>query len=407
MKINSSTSLIRFSSEFNLNLNNKVVFIRSDMNVPLVGQQITDDTRIQESLDTIEQMLKLDAKIIIATHLGRPEEGVLTKNDSVAPIRDRLNSYLNTKINISCHLEQLDFVDTQIIMLENVRCNIGEKVNALELAHKYANLADIAIHDAFAVAHRKEASTYGVFQYAKQVMMGTLMERELKALTKIKNNPLKPVIAVIGGSKISTKLAILNNLAVQVDQLIVGGGILNTFLLAQGYDIGASLVEKNLLIEAKQIIDKMKQRGATLLLPQQVMVSNKFNSSAKAQLKPLGQLNSDDMIMDVSSEFAHSLIPLINQAKTIIWNGPMGVFEFDNFALGTKIIANAIAESSAFSLAGGGDTIAAINKYGLYSKISYVSTAGGALLEYLADKELAGLNILEQRFIEDRHYVNN
>ena len=391
---------MQFKKIDDLDLKNKIVLIRVDMNVPIKNGQITDGTRITAGLKTIRYCLQSGAKIIIATHLGRPIEGTCNPEDSVAPIAKQLDQDLglNKSIEIIANLDHaIDFTDTNIVMLENVRCNIGEKQNSQVLGQKYANLCDIFVHDAFATAHRAEASTDAIGQFTKQVCAGFLMSSELDALAKVAANPKHPVVAIVAGSKVSTKLSILNNLADKVDYLILGGGILNTFLLARGNKIGKSLAEPDLIDEARQISDKMKNRGAYLPLPQDVVVTKEFSETASATIKLVGELDNDDMILDIGEKFANSVADIIKNAGTIIWNGPVGVFEFDKFANGTKIIANAIANSNGFSLAGGGDTIAAINKFRIYDKIDYVSTAGGALLEFLEGKTLPAVKLLTEK----------
>jgi phosphoglycerate kinase len=388
---------MHFKKITDLTLDGKIVFIRTDMNVPIKDGVITDNTRILASLSTIKYALTNGAKVIIATHLGRPIEGTVTANDSVEVIASTLSTLLGFPIPVIKNIDnKIDFTTNNLVMLENVRCNIGEKANSMTLGKKYANLCDIFVHDAFATAHRAEASTDAIGKNVKNVCAGLLMTSEIEALSKAVLAPERPIVAIVAGSKVSTKLPILNNLAAKVDYLIVGGGILNTFLLANGSYVGNSLVEKDLAADAKKIMDNMKQRGAAVPLPQNVIVANEFSKNAVALEKTITEVNSDDMILDIGSDFANDLAQIITSAKTIIWNGPVGVFEFDQFASGTKIIANAIAKSNAFSLAGGGDTIAAINKFNLAGKISYISTAGGALLEFLEGKELPALTLLSQ-----------
>ncbi|MFN8770717.1 MAG: phosphoglycerate kinase [Neisseriaceae bacterium] len=389
---------MHFKKITEVNLKSKIVFIRTDMNVPLKDGIITDDTRIKASLPTIKYALDSGAKVIIATHLGRPQEGECTKQDSVKPIADNLSHLLSADVSIVTDIDnQLDFTKTNIVMLENVRCNIGEKKNSSELGQKYAKLCDVFVHDAFATAHRAEASTDSVGQFAKEVCAGLLMSQELDALKKVSQSPKKPVVAIVAGSKVSTKLTILENLADKVDVLIVGGGILNTFLSANGTNVGKSLFEPDLVLSAKSIMEKMQARGAVVPLPAHVVVAKEFSGETKAFSKTVSELDADDMILDIGIDFAHEIAQIISKAGTIIWNGPVGVFEFNQFAKGTEIIANSIANSSGFSLAGGGDTIAAINKFRIFDKISYVSTAGGALLEFLEGKKLPAIALLEQK----------
>lgn len=390
---------MKFNKITDLNLSDKVVFIRTDMNVPLENGVITDDTRIKAGIATIKYAIESGASVIVATHLGRPTEGNVRAEDSVAPVAARLGELLGCQIPIIDNWQDgISFpAANKIVMLENVRCNVGEKKNSEELGKKYAALCDVFCYDAFATAHRAEASTNSVGLYAKEICAGLLMAKELEALSKAVSSPQKPVVAVVAGSKVSTKLTILDNLADKVDTLIVGGGILNTFLMANGKDVAGSLVEADLVNEAKQVIDKMSARGAAVPLPEDVVVAEKFAPDAKAVEKHLDDIKSGEMILDIGSNFANHLAEIIAQAGTIIWNGPVGVFEFDQFANGTRVVANAIADSNGFSLAGGGDTIAAINKFKLFDKISYVSTAGGALLEFLEGKELPAVKLLTSR----------
>lgn len=389
---------MHFTKITDLNLNKKTVFIRTDMNVPLQNGVISDDTRIRAGLTTIKYALDNGANVIVATHLGRPAEGLCTMEDSVKPIAYLLGTLIGQVIPVINDLEHvIDFSRHNIVMLENVRCNVGEKKNNPDLGKRYANLCDVYVHDAFATAHRAEASTDSVGYYAKTVCAGLLLSAELDALKKALDAPKHPVVAIVAGSKVSTKLTILNNLADKVDYLIVGGGILNTFLLAAGHYIGKSLAESDLVNEARGIMEKIKQRGGNVPLPEDVITAKEFNSNAFATEKLVNQITPDDMILDIGNNFSNSLADIIKISGTIIWNGPMGVFEFDQFAGGTRIVANAIANSSGYSLAGGGDTIAAINKFKLFDKISYVSTAGGALLEFLEGKILPALAMLETK----------
>ena len=389
---------MKFKKITDLTLKNKTVFIRTDMNVPIENGQISDDTRIKASLKTIKYALSAGARVIVATHLGRPTEGSIETNDSVSPIAKHLGQLLSLDIKVIPGVpDSINFDNSNIVMLENVRLNIGEKKNDSNLGKKYANLCDIFVHDAFATAHRSEASTDAIGYNAKEVCAGFLMSSELDALNLAAANPKHPVVAIVAGSKVSTKLSILENLADKVDYLIVGGGILNTFLLARGFNIGKSLVETELTDKSLGIMQKMESRGASVPLPHDVITAKHFSKDEAAVAKNINNVLNDDMILDIGTEFANKLADIINKAGTIIWNGPVGVFEFDQFANGTKLLANAIANSNAFSLAGGGDTIAAINKFQLMDKISYVSTAGGALLEYLEGKKLPAIKLLEDR----------
>jgi phosphoglycerate kinase len=403
---------IQFKKITDINIENKILFIRTDMNVPLDHHgQIIDDTRIRAGLQTIKYALDNNAYVIVATHLGRPTESVCSSLDSVQVIANYLSKLLgvdvplikniNTNINTLMVNAPIDFAKlaTNIVMIENVRCNVGEKANSDQLGAEYASLCDVFVHDAFAAAHRAEASTDAIGRFAKEVCAGCLMSAELSALSAAVVAPRKPVVAIVGGAKVSTKLTILANLANKVDYLIVGGGILNTFLAASGFDVAKSLYEPDLVATAATIMQKMQQRGAVVPLPDVVVTSKGFSIDEVATTKHT--LDNDDMIMDIGEVFANQLAEIIANCGTVIWNGPMGVFEFDQFALGTKIVAESIADGSecgkCFSLAGGGDTIAAINKFHLFDKISYVSTAGGALLEFLGGAELPALKLLERR----------
>lgn len=391
--------MMQFNKIRELDIKDKVLFIRSDMNVPIHNGEITDTTRIDASLATVNYALDNGAKIILTTHLGRPAEGIVRDEDSVEIIAKYLRQKLAMRIPVIKNFSTgIEFNESKIVMLENVRCNIGEKENSDELGKAYASLCDIFVHDAFATAHRAESSTYAIAKYAKIVCAGLLMSAELDALTSAIKTPKHPIVAIVAGSKVSTKLSILNNLADKVDYLIVGGGILNTFLLASGKKIGKSLAEIDLLEESRIILRKMQARNAIIPLPEDVVVANEFSQTAQAFEKSIENVNDSEMILDIGHKFATQLAKIIHDAGTIIWNGPMGVFEFDQFANGTKIVANAIANSNAYSLAGGGDTVAAINKFKLYDKISYVSTAGGALLEFLEGKTLPAIEILCARY---------
>ena len=390
---------MQFKKITDLLLTGKKIFIRTDMNVPFKDGVIGDDTRIRAGLTTIKYALDNGAQVIVATHLGRPTEGTVADADHVKPVADYLGQLLGVEVPVVADWQAngVKFPASNIVMLENVRCNKGEKKNVDELGKQYAALCDVFCYDAFATAHRAEASTNAVGKNANEVCAGLLMSKELESLAKAVATPAKPVVAVVAGSKVSTKLTILDNLADKVDVLIVGGGILNTFLLAQGAKIGASLAEADLVAEAKKVMDKMTARGAMVPLPQDVVVATEFSPTAKATEKALADVQDNEMILDIGSQFATELAQVLETAGTIIWNGPVGVFEFDQFANGTKVVANAIANSNGFSLAGGGDTIAAINKFQIFDKISYVSTAGGALLEFLEGKELPAVTLLTSR----------
>ena len=391
---------MQFKKITDLQLNGKTVFIRTDMNVPLKDGKVSDDARIRAGLSTIKYALDNGANVIVATHLGRPTEGEVAPADMVKPVADDLAKLLGVNVPVISDWQDngVNFSASRVVMLENVRCNKGEKKNVDELGKQYAALCDIFCYDAFATAHRAEASTNAVGNNAKEVCAGLLMSKELDSLAKAVATPTKPVVAVVAGSKVSTKLTILDNLADKVDVLIVGGGILNTFMLAKGAKIGASLAEADLVAEAKKVMDKMEARGAKVPLPQDVVVATEFSANAKAAEKSVANVADNEMILDIGPKFADELANILKNAGTIIWNGPVGVFEFDQFANGTKVVAQAIADSKGFSLAGGGDTIAAINKFDIFDKISYVSTAGGALLEFLEGKELPAVTLLTSRY---------
>ncbi len=383
-----------------LNIKDKKVFIRSDLNVPIQDGKITSHKRILASIPTIEFALQKGASVMVASHLGRPEEGKYDSNYSLKPVVDFFKNHLKYPTHLVSDWVNSPF-DTspgQLFILENCRFNIGEKHNDEVLAKKYASLTDIFVMDAFGTAHRKEASTYGIAQYADIACAGILFLAELEALEKALLDPLRPMIAIVGGVKISSKLTILDTLSDKVDQLIVGGGIANTFIKAMDLDIGNSKYEKDLVPVAKKIIDKLKKRGALLPKISDVVCGKKFDANETAVTKNIKDVDKDDMIFDLGSESVGEIVKCIQNAKTIIWNGPIGVFEFDQFAKGTEMMTNAIANSVAFSLAGGGDTIAAIEKFNVAKDISYISTAGGAFLEFVEGKKLPAIEILERRF---------
>ena len=381
------------------NIKDKRVFIRADLNVPMHSGNISSKNRIQASLPTIKYALESGAKVMVTSHLGRPQEGHINQEDSLAPIADYLSQILNKAIPLIKDWTIKEFIvkSGEMVVLENCRFNVGEKNNDIELSKLYANLTDIFVMDAFGTAHRKQASTYGIAEFCPQVCAGKLFARELQALDKVMSSPKFPMLAIVGGSKVSTKLTILDSLSDKVDQLILGGGIANTFLKAQGYNIGMSLCEDQFIPSAKKIIEKLESRGASLPVVTDVVCGKKFDEHELAVVKSIKDLDSDDMIFDLGPITMTSITEKIKQANTILWNGPIGVFEFKQFAAGTKALAHAVANSSAFSLAGGGDTIAAIEAYGMEKKISYVSTAGGAFLEYVEGKKLPAIEILERR----------
>ena len=381
------------------NIKDKRVFIRADLNVPMHSGNISSKNRIQASLPTIKYALESGAKVMITSHLGRPQEGHFNQEDSLAPIADYLSQILNKAIPLIKDWTIKDFIvkSGEMVVLENCRFNVGENNNDIELSKLYANLADIFVMDAFGTAHRKQASTYGIAEFCPQVCAGKLFASELQALDKVMSSPKFPMVAIVGGSKVSTKLTILDSLSDKVDQLILGGGIANTFLKAQGYNIGMSLCEDQFIPSAKKIIEKLESRGASLPVVTDVVCGKKFDEHELAVVKSIKDLDSDDMIFDLGPITMTSITEKIKQANTILWNGPIGVFELEQFAGGTKALAHAVANSSAFSLAGGGDTIAAIEAYGMEKNISYVSTAGGAFLEYVEGKKLPAIEILERR----------
>jgi phosphoglycerate kinase len=375
------------------------VFIRADLNVPQDDAgNITEDTRIRASVPCIQLALAGGAAVMVTSHLGRPTEGVLKPEDSLAPVAKRLSELLGRPVPLKQDwLEGVDVQPGEVVLLENCRVNKGEKKNNPELAQKMAGLCDIYVNDAFGTAHRAEATTYGIAQYAKVACAGPLLAAEIDAITKALAHPKRPLVAIVAGSKVSTKLTILQSLARNVDQLIVGGGIANTFLLAAGLPIGKSLAEADLVAEAKSVIAAMKARGAEVPIPTDVVVAKTFAADAPAAVKQAQDVAPDDMILDIGPETAQRLATQLKAAGTIVWNGPVGVFEFDAFGKGTETIARAIAASSAFSIAGGGDTLAAIAKYGIEQDIGYISTGGGAFLEVLEGRKLPAFDILEQR----------
>ena len=380
------------------NVNGKTVLIRADLNVPFQDGKISDDTRVRASLASIRYCLDNGAGVIVMSHLGRPTEGEFKPEDDVAPVAKHLGELLGKEVSVLNDWQgtQPEIKTGEVVMLQNVRINKGEKKNNVELGKAYASLCDIFVNDAFGTAHRAEASTEAVAAAAPVACAGILMAGELDALGKALKQPARPLVAIVAGSKVSTKLTILESLADKVDNLIVGGGIANTFLLAQGKPIGKSLAEADLVDEAKKIMDKMAQKGGVVPLPVDVVTAKEFAQNAKAETKSIDDVAADDMILDIGTQSAQQLAEILKNAGTIVWNGPVGVFEFDPFAGGTKVLAQAIAESEGFSIAGGGDTLAAIAKFGVTDQIGYISTGGGAFLEFLEGKELPAVAALEK-----------
>ncbi len=375
------------------------VFIRADLNVPQDDAgRITEDTRIRASVPCVEMALKAGAAVMVTSHLGRPTEGEFKPEDSLAPVAARMGELLGREVKLVSHwVDGVQVAPGQVVMLENCRLNKGEKKNNEELAKKMAALCDIFVHDAFGTAHRAEASTYGIAQFAEIACAGPLLAAEIDAISKALANPKRPLVAIVAGSKVSTKLTILQSLAKNVDQLIVGGGIANTFMLASGLPIGNSLAEKDLVGDAKAVIEAMKARGAAVPIPVDVVTAKEFKADATPTVKAAKDVAADDLILDIGPQTAAHLAAMLESAGTIVWNGPVGVFEFDAFAKGTEAIARAIAKSSAFSIAGGGDTLAAIAKYGIDRQVGYISTGGGAFLEVLEGKTLPAFEILAKR----------
>ena len=390
---------MNFKRMTDLDLAGKRVFIRSDLNVPVKDGKVTSDARITASMPTIEFAMKAGAKVMVTSHLGRPTEGEFSEENSLKPVADVMSAKLGKPVRVI-----RDWVDGgfevangEVVLLENCRVNKGEKKNVEETAKKYAALCDVFVMDAFGTAHRAEASTHGVAKFAPVACAGILLTEELDALTKALAKPARPLVAIVGGSKVSTKLTVLESLSEKVDQLVVGGGIANTFLEAVGKNVGKSLSEHDLVPTAQALIKKMTARGATIPIAVDVVTGKKFDAAEPAVQKDAGAVADDDMIFDIGPKSAQELADIIMKAGTVVWNGPVGVFEFDQFGEGTKTVAMAIANTKAFTLAGGGDTIAAIQKYNIYDKVSYISTAGGAFLEFLEGKVLPAVEILETR----------
>ena len=380
------------------NLRDQRVLIREDLNVPVKGGVVTSDARIRAALPTIKQAIDAKARVLIMSHLGRPEEGVYTEEFSLAPVAKRLTELLGMPVELKRDwLKGVEVAPGEVVLLENVRFNKGEKKNGDELAKQMAALCDIYVMDAFGTAHRAEASTHGVAKYAPIACAGPLLVSELTALETALEKPARPLVAIVAGSKVSTKLTILESLLAKVDQLIVGGGIANTFLAALGFNVGKSLYEPEMLDIARRLLDQSAKRGIEIPMPTDVVVAREFSATAEADVKSVSDVEPGEMILDIGPDSAETLGSLMASAGTILWNGPIGVFEFDQFGEGTRTLANAIARSRAFSLAGGGDTLAAIEKYGVEEGISYISTGGGAFLEFVEGKTLPAVEILEQR----------
>ncbi|MFP4079078.1 MAG: phosphoglycerate kinase [Ectothiorhodospira sp.] len=381
-----------------LNLRGQRVLIRQDLNVPVKDGRVTSDARIRASLPTIEHAMKAGGRVLLMSHLGRPEEGVFSESDSLAPVAEHLSGLLGQEVRlVRDYLDGVDVAEGEVVLLENVRFNPGEKKDDEALARRYAALCDVYVMDAFGTAHRAQASTHGVGRFAPTACAGPLLAAELEALGKALHEPRRPLVAIVGGSKVSTKLTVLESLSTKVDQLIVGGGIANTFIAAQGHDVGKSLYEADLVPEAKRLMEAARAKGGEIPVPTDVTVGKEFSDATPAAIRGVDQVAADDMIFDVGPETAATYADLMKKAGTIVWNGPVGVFEFDQFSAGTRAMGEAIAESDAFSIAGGGDTLAAIDQYGLSDRISYISTGGGAFLEFLEGKTLPAVAMLEER----------
>ncbi len=381
-----------------LDLRGKRVLIREDLNVPVQGGTVTSDARIRAALPTIQAAKNAGARVLVMSHLGRPEEGVYDEEFSLAPVAQRLSELLGYKVRFEKNwLDGVECDVGEVVLLENVRFNKGEKKDKEDLARKMATLCDVFVMDAFGTAHRAEASTHGVARFAPVACAGPLLMNELEALETALDKPKRPLIAIVAGSKVSTKLTVLETLLTKVDKLIVGGGIANTFLAAQGYAIGKSLAETDMIDIAKNLLARSRELKVDIPLPTDVVIAKEFSASAEADVKPVNSVGADEMILDIGPDTAERFARLFADAGTIVWNGPVGVFEFDQFGEGTRTLSQAIARSSAFSIAGGGDTLAAIEKYGVGEDISYISTGGGAFLEFLEGKKLPAVAVLEER----------
>jgi phosphoglycerate kinase len=385
-----------------LDLAGKRVLIRQDLNVPVKDGVVTSDQRIKASLPAIQRCINAGARLMIMSHLGRPEEGNPEAQFSLQPVATYLGKVLGKEVPlVSDYLERAPaLADGDVVLLENVRFNSGEKANDASLSQQYAGLCDIYVMDAFGTAHRAQASTHGAGQFAPLACAGPLLAAELTALAKALHEPASPMVAIVGGSKVSTKLTVLESLSKIVDQLIPGGGIANTFIAAAGYNVGKSLQEKDLIPQAKRLMQQAQSQGKEIPIPTDVVCGKEFSATAAAVVKPVSEVEDDDMIFDIGPQTAARFAEIMQQAATIVWNGPVGVFEFDQFGEGTRVLSQAIAASPAFSIAGGGDTLAAVDKYGVTEQISYISTGGGAFLEFLEGKQLPAVTMLEQRYLE-------
>jgi len=381
-----------------LDLKGKRVLIREDLNVPIQDGKITSTQRLDAALPTIRAARAAGAAVLVMSHLGRPKEGVFDEAQSLEPVAEWLSEELGASVHLQRdYLDGVDVKNGEVVLLENCRMNVGEKSDDEALAKKYAALCDVFVMDAFGTAHRAQASTHGVAKFAKTACAGPLLAGELDALGKAMKDPARPLLAIVAGSKVSTKLDLLQNLVQRVDQLIVGGGIANTFIAAAGHEVGKSLFEADLLDAAHKVIESAHARGADVPIPTDVVTAPKFSADAPATVKPVDQVGDEEMILDIGPDTAKRYAYMIAKAGTVVWNGPVGVFEFDAFGHGTETLARAIADSKAFSIAGGGDTLAAVDKYGIEDKVSYISTGGGAFLEFLEGKTLPAVAVLEQR----------
>ena len=398
MPANPGSALLNILVMTELDLAGKRVLIREDLNVPLEGGSVASDARIRAALPTIRQALEKNAAVILLSHLGRPTEGETDAVFSLAPVAERLTQLLGHKVPLVRNwLDGVDVEAGNLVLCENVRFNAGEKSNDEMLSRKIAALCDIFVMDAFGTAHRTHASTHGVARFAAVACAGPLLVSELMALTRALDDPKRPLVAIVGGAKVSTKLEVLTTLVEKVDRLIVGGGIANTFIAAAGHQVGNSLYEPDLVDTARHLLERASERGAEIPLPPDVVVATEFAATAEADLRAVEDIGEAEMIMDIGPDASEANAVVMADAGTIVWNGPLGVFEFDQFSQGTRTLVNAIAESSAFSLAGGGDTLAAIDRYGVRDRISYISTGGGAFLEFLEGKNLPAVTVLEQR----------